>query len=105
MLAPLAFAALVAAAGKPLPVAYLLKEERTGWQPIDPEDVEATLGQAALEALSKTALVSLDKTTEQALRQKPRDYVLRVTGRMVDEAETHTVFLSLEPSGEAAIGS
>ncbi len=95
----------LALSAAPLPVAYVVNEEKTIWQPIDPADIQVTVGQAALEALSKSGLVRLEAATDAELRDKPREYVLRITGRMLDEAETHTVFLSFEPKASARLGS
>lgn len=89
----------------PLDVHVIVKEERTTWQPVDLEDVERSVGQAALEALSASGQLKLIMTTEQQVRANPPSYLLRITGRMLDEAETHSVYLSFEPKSGAAIGS
>ncbi|MCC6811193.1 MAG: hypothetical protein IT381_27430 [Deltaproteobacteria bacterium] len=89
----------------PLEVHYLVKEEVTGWQPIEPDDVERTLGQTALEVLTKSGGIKLVAITEKEAKQKPPKYLLRVLGRMIDEAETHTVYLSFEPGTGSDLGS
>jgi hypothetical protein len=89
----------------PLEVHYIVKEERTAWQPIDPDDVEHALGHAALEALTKSGAVKLVPITDKEAKKNPPPYLLRVNGRMLDEAETHTVYLSFEPRAGADIGS
>jgi hypothetical protein len=89
----------------PLEVHYIVKEERTSWQPIEPDDVERAIGQAALEALTKQGAIKLVPITEKQAKQTPPPYLLRVSGRMLDEAETHSVYLSFEPRSDSDIGS
>lgn len=99
---PLILALVLAA---PIEIHYVVKEERTAWQPLEPDDVERAIGHAALEALSKGGTVKLVQITEKQAKEKRPAYLLRVSGRMLDEAETHTVYLSFEPGSESDIGS
>src|SRR5204862_3558460 len=60
---------------------------------------------AALEVLSRPGLVQLERTTMRALPKTPADYALSIEGRTVDEAETHTVYLTFGPAGRTDIAS
>ena len=80
-------------------VGYTAGEEASPWQPIEPADVSATVEHAALEVLSKGGNFVFDKVTPN------EDYELRIAGRMVDDTESHTVYLSFEPRGQSPLGS
>ncbi len=82
-------------------IGYSATEERSPWQPIEPADVSATVEHAALEVLTKTGVLSLDKTEPGG----KYDYLLTISGRMLDESEAHTVYLGFEPVGDQKLGS
>jgi hypothetical protein len=83
-------------------VSYVVEESRTSWQPLDPDDVEKTIEHAALEVLSKPGLMLLEKMPKKGTAG---DYVLEIRGRAVDEAETHSVYLTFGPGGRTDLAS
>lgn len=91
----LAWLALISFAALPK-ISVVVDEERSTWQPIDPQDVERAMGQAALEAFTQEASASLEAVPLHQLAKADGDYLLRVLGRMLDETESHVVQISLE---------
>lgn len=91
--------------GAPPPrVAYTIEEVPGSWQPLEPADIAKTIEHAALEVLSKPGLIQLEKTNKRAAETQA-DYLLTIEGRTVDEAETHTVYLTFGPAVRTDIAS
>jgi hypothetical protein len=84
-------------------VGYTAGEAPSPWQPIEPEDVSATVEHAALEVLSKSGSFVFDKLRPP--QPAKEDYELRISGQMIDDTESHTVYLSFEPRGDSPLGS
>jgi hypothetical protein len=82
-----ACAALLAVGAPPPKVAYRVKASVGSWQPLEAADLAKTIEHAALEVLSQPALMQLEAG------QGAADYRLDIQGRLLDEAETHTVYL------------
>lgn len=97
-----AFFALFATAGlllpldsaaAPLPkVGYRLEGTVGSWQPISAGDLARAIEQSSLEVLSKPGLMQLVKIDPKTATQP--DYLLEIKGRLLDEAETMTVYLA-----------
>jgi len=85
--------------------AYLVLEEETSWQPIWRDEVAELLEHAALEELTKSGLLNLQKVKKAEFGTAPTAFALRITGRFVPESETHTVLLSFEGRGDVRVGS
>lgn len=81
----------------PIRVSYVVEESAGSWQPLEPKDVEKTIEHAALEVLSKSGLLQLERVPMKSLDKMKRDYVLEIRGRALDEAETHSVYLTFGP--------
>lgn len=95
----------VARAEPPPRVAYVVDEVPGSWQPLEPADIAKTIEHAALEVLSKPGLVQLEKAGKRAGAEQKGDYLLTIEGRTVDEAETHTVYLTFGPAVRSDIAS
>jgi hypothetical protein len=101
-----AFTAAGARAAAPPRVAYVVEEVAGSWQPIEPADIGKTIEHAALEILSKPGLIQLERAPKRAAASEPKaDYLLTIEGRTVDEAETHTVYLTFGPGVRTDIAS
>lgn len=85
-----------AQAGDPPSVEYEVKASAGSWRPLDLGDLRRTIEHAALEVLTKPGLMRLGKRTKDA-GAVDGDYRLEIHGRLLDEAETHTVYLSFGP--------
>src|SRR5262245_42963693 len=90
---------------EPPRVAYVVDEVPGSWQPLEPADIAKTIEHAALEVLSKPGLVQLEKSPKRAGAEQKGDYLLTIEGRTVDEAETHTVYLTFGPAVRTDIAS
>jgi hypothetical protein len=86
-------------------VAYVIEEVPGSWQPLEPADIAKTIEHAALEVLSKPGLIQLEKSAKRSKPEEKADYVLLIEGRTVDEAETHTVYLTFGPGVRTDIAS
>lgn len=94
-----------AAEAAPPRVAYVIEEVPGSWQPLEPADIAKTIEHAALEVLSKPGLMQLDKTARRSGADEKGDYLLTIEGRTVDEAESHTVYLTFGPGVRTDIAS
>jgi hypothetical protein len=72
------------------------------WRPLDLGDIAQTIEHAALEVLSRPGLIQLEKHKKS---DKPADYHLEIRGHVLDEAETHTVYLQLGPGAKTDLPS
>jgi hypothetical protein len=90
-------------------VGYVVEESRGSWQPLDPDDIEKTIEHAALEVLSKRGKMQLERIPKQKAKtgalEPKTDYVLEIKGRAVDEAETHSVYLTFGPGARTDVAS
>lgn len=83
----------------PLPtVSYRVSATVGTWQPLEIADVAKTIGENALEVLSKPGLAQIEKVSGKAALSPGGDYLIEVKGRLLDEAETHTIYLSFGPN-------
>ena len=71
-------------------VGYDVRVELKSWWPLAPKDVSKTVEHAALEVLSRPGLIGLSKGKSGAA-----DYRLVIRAVLLDEAETHTVYLEI----------
>ena len=83
-------------------VAYDVEVDAGSWRPLDLGDVAQTIEHASLEVLSRPGLIQLEKSKKS---DKPADYRLEIRGHVLDEAETHTVYLQLGPGAKSDIPS
>lgn len=91
---PLALSAAEARAA-PIPTAsYRVEASAGSWQPLAPADIAKTIEQAALEVLSRPGLMQVKKHDPKKEPTSGAEYTLEIKGRLLDEAETHTVYLS-----------
>jgi hypothetical protein len=95
----------LAVAEPPPRVAYVVDEVPGSWQPLEPSDIAKTIEHAALEVLSKPGLIQLEKASKRGSPEQKGDYLLTIEGRTVDEAETHTVYLTFGPAVRTDIAS
>lgn len=84
---------------------YIAEEEKTYWEPIHRNDIERVIEQTALEVLTRSGLLRLNKVELKDLPTAKGDYLLRIAGRMVGESETHTIQLGFEARDKAEVGS
>lgn len=102
MCTPICIALLLVAGSAqaaPLPtVSYRVSATVGTWQPLEIADVAKTIGENALEVLSKPGLAQIEKVAGKAAREPAGDYIIEVKGRLLDEAETHTIYLSFGPN-------
>ncbi|MEZ0311894.1 MAG: hypothetical protein ACAI38_08960 [Myxococcota bacterium] len=102
-------AGLLLAAGEARAVAvsaiYVAEEEKTYWEPINRGDIERVIEQTALDVLTRAGVLRLTKVEPKDLANARGDYLLRVSGRMVGESETHTIQLGFEARDKAEVGS
>jgi hypothetical protein len=99
------FSSRAAIAEGPSRVAYFVEEAAGSWQPLDPGDVAKTIEQAALEVLTKPGLMKLERQPQKTIVDAKSDYVLTIRGRMLDEAQTHSVYLTFEPGKRTDLAS
>jgi hypothetical protein len=81
----------------PLRGVYTVSEERGTWQPIELGDMARVIEQTALEVLSRDGLFALERLEPSAPVPASAEVIVRIRGRAVEEAETHSVHLSFEP--------
>ncbi|MFO0722982.1 MAG: hypothetical protein U1E65_04295 [Myxococcota bacterium] len=94
-----------AAEAATIPSATLKVSATVGsWQPLDIADVAKTIEQAALEVLTKPGLLQIER---QAGKKEAvtLDYAIEIRGRILDEAESHTVYLSFSPGKKSDLPS
>ncbi len=84
---------------------YVAEEEKTYWEPINRGDIERVIEQTALDVLTRAGVLRLTKVEPKDLANARGDYLLRVSGRMVGESETHTIQLGFEARDKAEVGS
>lgn len=84
---------------------YVAEEEKTYWEPMNRGDIERIIEQTALEVLTRSGVLRLTKVEPKDLPNARGDYLLRVSGRMVGESETHTIQLGFEARDKAEVGS
>lgn len=77
----------------PLKVAVEVHSTAGSWQPIAPADLARTIESAALEELSRPGQLQLGRGT----RREDAELLLRIEGRLLDEAQTYTVALTVAP--------
>ncbi|MBI5508456.1 MAG: hypothetical protein HY903_06870 [Deltaproteobacteria bacterium] len=94
-----------AAAHAALGVSYVAYEEETSWQPIWRDDVAKAIEEAALDEITRSGLLLLTRVPVDELAALQPEYLLRIIGRFVPEAETHTILISFEGGKTAAIGA
>jgi len=88
-------------AAPPIPsVTYKVSATVGTWQPLEVADVAKTIGESSLEVLSRPGLMQIEKTPG-----KDTDYLVEVKGRLLDEAETHTIYLSFGPNKKSDLPS
>lgn len=95
----------ISRAAPPARVLYVVEEERTEWEPIGRAEVENLIAQAALEELSAVGAMQLVHVRKTELPRAQGDFLMRIVGRMVGEAETHTIHLSFEGLGRDDVPS
>lgn len=86
-------------------VVYEVEASAGSWQPISPKDLGRAVEHAALQELSKPGLMTLERHRGRGAGQKKGDYKLTIAGHLLDEAETHTVYLSFEPGEKSDVPS
>lgn len=95
----LALGSATAAQAASLPtVSYRVSATVGTWQPLDVGDVAKTIGETALEVLTQPGLAQIERVSGAAALTPEGDYLLEVKGRLLDEAETHTIYLSFGPN-------
>ncbi len=83
----------------PLPtVSYRVSATVGTWQPLEIADVAKTIGETALEVLTKPGLAQIERVSGKSAEAPAGDYLIEVKGRLLDEAETHTIYLSFGPN-------
>lgn len=92
----------VSAEAGSIPTASLRVSATVGaWQPLDIADVAKTIEQAALEVLTKPGLLQVERRAGKKApaggAEPELDYAIEIKGRILDEAESHTVYLSFAP--------
>jgi hypothetical protein len=88
----------------PPEVGYRVAASAGSWQPLEPADVALAIEHAALEVLTRPGLMQLVRLDPKD-RTPKGDYLLSIKGRLLDEAETHTVYLSFEPGKRSDLPS
>ncbi len=83
-----------AAEAAPTTVAVKLRSTAGSWQPIAPADLGRAVEGAVLEELSRPGQLQLAR----AAGPLEADLELRIEGRLLDEAQTYTVALTIGPS-------
>ncbi len=83
-------------------VSYDVEVDAGSWRPIDLGDIAQTIEHAALEVLSRPGLIQLEKSKKGGSQA---DYHLEIRGHILDEAETHTVYLQLGPGAKSDLPS
>jgi hypothetical protein len=101
LLIPLVLGSSSALAAPPR-VGYDVEVDAGSWRPLDLGDIAQTIEHAALEVLSRPGLIQLEKHRRS---DKPADYHLEIRGHVLDEAETHTVYLQLGPGAKSDLPS
>ncbi len=86
-------------------VVYRVEATAGSWQPISPRDLSSAIEHAALEVLSKPGLMRLERARGRGVDQAKGEYELTIAGHLLDEAETHTVYLSFGPGTESDVPS
>lgn len=86
-------------------VVYRVEATAGSWQPISPRDLTSAIEHAALEVLSKPGLMRLERARGRGTEQAQGAYELTIAGNLLDEAETHTVYLSFGPGTESDVPS
>lgn len=101
--APALAAALtpIAAQASPAEVAYEVRSTAGSWQPLSSADLARTVEHAALEVLTRSGKLQL----ERAAPDRARDYALVLAGHLLDEAETYTVALTFGPGAKGDVPS
>jgi hypothetical protein len=89
----------------PLAVAYAAWEEETTWEPIALEDVARVVEQAALEELTRSGALQLTRIEPRAMAALKAGYLLRITGRLLDETHAFTALLGFEGLDQRDLGS
>lgn len=84
---------------------YVAEEEKTYWEPMNRGDIERIIEQTALDVLTRAGVLRLTKVEAKDLPNARGDYLLRISGRMVGESETHTIQLGFEARDKAEVGS
>jgi hypothetical protein len=85
-------------------VSYRVRATAGSWQPMTVADLAKTVEQATLEVLSKPGLMALRKDPAKS-GPPSADYGLMIEGRLLDEAETFSVFLSFHGGTKSDLGS
>lgn len=85
-------------------VDYEVKASAGSWRPMDLGDLQRTIEHTALEVLTKPGLIQLQKLSKDKTTSAG-DYRLEIHGRLLDEAETHTVYLSFGPGQKGDLPS
>lgn len=85
-------------------VDYAVKASAGSWRPMDLGDLRQTIEHTALEVLTKPGLIQLQKM-KKGETNGHGDYRLEIHGRLLDEAETHTVYLSFGPGQKGDLPS
>lgn len=103
LFAALSTAASANAAALPT-VDYEVKASAGSWRPMDLGDLRRTILHTTLEVLTKPGLIQLQKLQKDSTSGRG-DYRLEIHGRLLDEAETHTVYLSFGPGQKGDLPS
>jgi hypothetical protein len=98
-----ALALLAAAAPAPPEVRYVVSAETRSWEPIELSEVQRMVEEAVKEPLTAPGAVRLVSATPMTLSEGP--YVLRISGRFVEEAERFTVYLAFGPGTQGDLPS
>lgn len=83
-------------------VSYDVEVSSGSWRPLSFSDIGQTVEHAALEVLTRPGLIQLERQQKGA---DPKDYHLRVRAHLLDEAETHTVYLEIGPGMQSDLPS
>lgn len=98
-------AALPAQAEGPLRVVYRVQTSAGSWQPLSPKDLGRAVEAMALEELSKSGRLRLERDRGSGSGQKPGAYRLTIRSHILDEAETHSVSLELSSGTDQGLPS
>ncbi len=94
-----------AQAAGPLRVVYRVHTSAGSWQPISPKDLGRAVEAMALEELSKSGRLRLERDRGSGSGQKPGAYRLSIRSHILDEAETHSVSLELSSGTDQGLPS
>lgn len=83
-------------------VSYSVEVSAGSWRPLASSDIEKTVEHAALEVLTRPGLMQLERAAKGGATG---DYRLGIRSHVLDEAETHTVYLDLGPGTKSDLPS